>query len=194
MQPAKGNIDVRLEFNDQNRLQEVISGKSRIQYLYDANGRKIGMISGNGSQQVMFEYEAGNIVAQHNFIGRDTVTSYYYEYLDDRPTKVRIESKNQEDRTYTLYYLSKENTLSGFNEMVFPSEIVNQLGFPAMYGETYLRRARRTDDQANKDQPLTEDYMPPLNDIIFTVYKSGNQETLKLVSDGSRQWNAKILW
>jgi len=194
MQPAKGNVDARLEFDDQNLLQEVISGRSRIQYLYDGTGRKIGMLSGNGSQQVMFEYDDGKISAQHNFVGRDTVASYYYEYLEDSPTKVRIEAGNQAAREYTLYYLNEQNSLSGFNEMILPSEIVNQLGFPAMYGEKYLRRAKRTDEQANKDQPLKESYTPPLNDIVFTVHRSGNQETLKLVSDGTREWNAKIHW
>lgn len=193
-QPYEGNVESRIELNKNKQIQEVISGTQRIQYLYDESGRKIGIISGNGMQQIMFDYQGQNISAQHTIVGNDTVVSHFYQYQNGQPTGVQVIARGFENRTYRLEYSNTNNALTGFNEMILPTEISALLGIPATYGKKYLKKAIRSDNQANIQKPLNEQYVPQFDVVEFEITKTGKQETLNLVSDGSRQWNAVIHW
>ena len=193
-QPYKGNVESRIELNKDKQIREIISGSQRIQYLYDEEGRQIGIFNGNGTQQIMFDYEGENISAQHTIMGNDTVISFFYTYEDGLPAELEIKGKVPYSRTYKLEYTDIKNQLSGYNEMVLPAETSGLLGIPAMYGEKYLKKATRIDAGAAKDEPLKESYTPSFEVVEFEISKTGKQEVLKLVSDGSRQWNATIHW
>ncbi|XOV66000.1 MAG: hypothetical protein ACFHU9_10225 [Fluviicola sp.] len=193
-QPYKGNMDSRVELNKKGQIREVISGAQRMQYLYDDQGRNFGIFTGNGTQQIMFDYHEDQIVAQHSIVGNDTVVSYLYEYENDMPSRVSVHPINGNDRIYLLEFSTIDNALTGFNEMVLPAEIGAILGIPAMYGKKYLKKATRIDEGLLESEPLTENYTPALESVQFEIARSGKQETLKLVSDGSRQWSATIHW
>ncbi len=193
-QPYKGNVESRIELNDRNQIREIISGARRIQYLYDENGRLFGIFSDDGVQQIMFDYDDDNIVAQHTIHGNDTMVSFRYSYKDGLPSEVDIKGRFPYHRKYRLDYTDIDNQLSGFNEMVLPAETSGLLGIPAMYGKKYLKRAIRIDSGTVEYEPLSEEYTPNLEMIEFEITSSGKQEELKLVSDGTRQWSAKIFW
>lgn len=193
-QPYQGNVESRVEWNDRKQIREVISGPSRIQYLYDDNGRQMGVFVDNGLQQIMFDYEENDIVAQHSIRGNDTVVSFFYSYSDGLPSEVEIKDKSTYYRKYQLEYSEIDNSLTGFNELILPIEISGLLGIPATYGEKFLKKATRIDSGAAVDPQLQEGYTPKLDAVEFEISKSGKQETLKLVSDGTRQWSAAIHW
>lgn len=193
-QPYKGNVESRIELNDQQQIQEIISGTNRIQYLYDDNGRQFGILNNGGIQQIMFDYDGENIAAQHTIRGNDTTVSFRYTYVNGLPSEVEIEGKYPYYRKYELTYSDVDNQLSGFNEMILPAETSAMLGIPALYGKKYLRKAVRVDASAAKPEELKEGYTPRFEVIEFEITRSGKQEELKLVTDGSRQWSAKIFW
>lgn len=192
--PNDRNVDARIEYNDKRLLSEVISGKSRIQYLYADGGKRIGIIEGSGRSQIMFEYEGDNIVAQYTILGNDTVGNYQYKYKDGLPFMVEISGVNAYYRTYDLIYTDVPNSLTNFYEMIFPSDLTGQLGIPALYGDYYLKSAIRVDSGAARPQELQETYVPQQHEITFEISSKGKQENLKLTSDGSRQWSAVISW
>ncbi|MCR9170978.1 MAG: hypothetical protein NXI10_00685 [bacterium] len=193
-QPYKKNVEARIELNKDQQIREIISGTQRIQYMYDENGRKMGIFSDKGMQQIMFNYEGENITSQHNIFGNDTLVSYYYRYENEVPNQVKINGKQSYTRTYDLIYSDVENALSGFNEMVLPAELSGLLGIPAMYGKKYLLKAVRIDTGVTDDEPLQEGYTPKFEEVTFEISKTGKHEAIKLVSDGTRQWSAKITW
>jgi len=181
-QPYKGNVESRIELNKDKQIREIISGTQRIQYIYDENGRQIGIFSGNAIQQIMFDYDGENISEQYTIIGNDTAATFRYSYSNGIPNY----------RKYKLEYSDVKNQLTGFNEMVLPAETSSLLGIPAMYGKNYLKKATRIDAGVLEKEPLKESYTPNFEVIEFDISNSGKQEVLKLVSDGSRQWSATI--
>lgn len=193
-QPYEGNVEARIELNERKQIREILSGPSRIQYLYDENGREVGIFSDNGQQQIMFDYDGENISHQFTINGNDTVVKFRYSYVNGSPSEVEIIGAYPFYRKYKLEYSDKENSLSGFNELILPSETVSMLGIPAMYGKKYLTRATRIDDKAGEKAPLQEGYTPSFEELTFDISKSRKKETLKLTSDGSRQWSAVIYW
>ena len=194
VQPFNGNADARLEFNEQQQIREIISGASRIQYLYGENNRKMGIISDQGRSQIMFEYEGDLIVAQHTIVGNDTVGSYLYTYREKVPVRVEVSGRDNYYRSYILSYFDTKNPFSNFYEMILPTELSGLLGIPAIYAENYLQSAKRNDLKANEQETLKESYAPSPMEILFEIDTTGRQETLKYVTDGSRQWSATILW
>jgi hypothetical protein len=193
-QPYQKNVEARIELNSRKQIREIISGSSRIQYLYDENGREIGIFSDNGQQQIMFDYDGDNISHQYTISGNDTVVKFRYTYSNGLPSEVEIIGAYPYYRKYDLHYSDVDNSLSGFNELILPAESVSLLGIPAMYGKKYLLRAVRTDAEAATQAPLQEKYTPSFQELVFEVSKSGKQEALNLISDGSRQWSAVIYW
>ena len=193
-EPYQGNVEARVEFNDQEQIREIISGPSRIQYLYDEKNLEIGIFANSGDQQIMFKYEGEDIVNQFTMVGNDTVAKFRYEYQNGLPSSVEVVGAYPYFRKYKLEYTDIDNSLSGFNELILPSELIALLGIPAMYGNKYLKSAVRIDAQANKNRSLQESYTPAMEEIRFDIVKSGNHETLKLTTDGSRQWSAVIHW
>lgn len=193
-EPYEGNVEARIEMNKDKQIREILSGRQRIQYIYDDNGKQIGILSGSGIQQIMFDYEGDNIVAQHTIQGNDTIVSFLYAYANGLPTEVEIKGMMAYHRKYKLEYSDIKNQLSGFNEMILPVEISSLLGIPAIYGKNYLQKATRIDAGAATNEPLKENYTPKFEVVEFAITKSGKQEALKLVSDGTRQWSARIHW
>jgi hypothetical protein len=190
--PGKGNVDARLQFNEKNEILEMISGRERMQYLYDDERRCFGILLGNGQSQVMFDYEGDNRVAQYTLRGNDTVARYHYDYANGQPKTVTIEGKNNYFRKYDLTYSNYDNDVSGFYEMVFPSDITSQLGIPALYGKKYLSKAIRTDEKADQHPKLTQNYIPKHDTIQFEVVKSSEETWISLTSDGTRNWSVKL--
>lgn len=193
-QPYQGNVEARIEFNERKQIREIISGASRIQYLYNEGDQEIGIFSNNGLQQIMFEYVDGNVTNQYTINGNDTVVKFRYQYANGVPTVVEIVGAYPYYRKYELEYSDIDNSLTGFNELVLPPELVSLLGIPAIYGKKFLKKAVRVDGQATEQEPLQETYTPSMQEVNFEISKSGKQETLKLTSDGSRQWSAVIYW
>ncbi|GAB5417396.1 MAG: hypothetical protein Crog4KO_29780 [Crocinitomicaceae bacterium] len=193
-QPYQDNVEARIEFNEDKQIREVISGPSRIQYIYNNSGQEIGIFSNNGQQQIMFEYDGENLTNQYTINGNDTVVKFRYQYVDGVPSVVEIVGAYPYYRKYELEYSDIDNALTGFNELVLPSELVSLLGIPAIYSKKYLKKAVRVDAQSNEQEPLQESYTPSMQEVIFEISKTGKQETLKLTTDGSRQWSAIIYW
>lgn len=194
MQPARTNIDARIEFNDNDQIREIIAGSNRIQYLYDDQNRRFGIVSGNAQQQIMFKHENGLITHQYTIRGNDTIGKFRYTYENGIPITVDIVGAYPYYRKYKLEYSDVDNALSGFNELILPADIITLLGIPAVYGKKYLIKATRIDSEAASDVPLQENYSPPMKEVRFEITKAGKQETLNLVSDGTRQWSATIQW
>lgn len=194
IQPFNGNADARLEFNRQNQIREIISGASRIQYVYGESDRKIGLFADQGQSQIMFEYEGDLIVAQHTIVGNDTVGTCRYTYKEKVPVGVEVIGRDNYFRSYSLSYFDTKNPFSNFYEMILPTELSGLLGIPAIYAENYLQSAKRNDVKANEQETLKESYIPSPKEILFEIESSGKQETLKYVTDGSRQWSATIRW
>lgn len=193
-QPYQKNVEARIELNSRKQIREIISGSNRIQYLYNENGREIGIFSDKGQQQIMFDYDGDNISHQYTISGNDTVVKFRYTYTNGVPSEVEIIGTYPYYRKYDLIYSNLDNALSGFNELILPAECVSLLGIPAMYGKKYLLHAVRTDADANKKAPLQEKYNPAFQKLVFEISKTGKQETLSMTSDGSRQWSAVIFW
>ena len=192
--PYNGNMDARIEFNDQKQIREIISGANRIQYLYDDKHREIGIFTNDGAQQLMFEYDGENISHQYTVNGRDTVVKFRYQYTNGLPSVVEIVGAYPYYRKYTLEYSDIPNALTGFNELILPPELINLLGLPALYGKKYLKRAVRVDDGVSSTAPLEETYTPAMKEVTFDIAKTDTQETLTLTSDGTRQWATVIYW
>jgi len=188
------NLDARIEFNEKKKLREVISGKSRLQYLFADGGRRVGIIEGSGQSQIMFDYEGDNITAQYTILGNDTVGTYKYHYKNGMPHTVDIIGVNGYYRSYILTYSDVPNSLTNFYEMVFPADLTGQLGIPALYGKFYLKNALRVDPKAAQSLDLQENYIPQNSEFVFEINDTEKQETLKLISDGTRQWSATIQW
>ena len=188
------NYTIHTEFNDQKRLTEMISGKERIQYIYGPGNTVISMNFAGEGKRVEFTYDDKNRVSTEAVIisGR-TSSSYQYSYKGSStlPEKVSMKTNTGLQKEYKLTYSSVDNAFTNKVETILPEDLVYWLGWHTMYGDKFIEKA----ELVSSDTPEIQDSLPQIFHTRFQFKISSKDGTrrLKLVTDGTRDWSAKVV-
>lgn len=144
------NVSMLINYNETHQITQLISGKERIEYIYDPNGN-ISLIEMAGkSHEISFAYNnKKQVVSQFNVFGTDTVERYTYGYKNDVLHTVRMQSRFGYDLEFQLQFDTLQNPFSNVFEWVYPQEMYWYVGLPALYSANNLISARLTHDRSS---------------------------------------------
>lgn len=190
----QASFSIHIDYNEDRKVTEMISGAGRIQNIYGPEGRRVGSIVISENSQVEFEYDqSGNLIRQLNLAGNDTLAKYTYKYENgEDPQAVIFKDEDGNKRIYTLKFDTEENLVRNKFEMLYPQEDIYWLGIAALYGKHNLLEATLISKEEGKNAEVHLGTYSPGNIKYRFIKNDDGSFLIKSLSDGTREWTAQI--
>lgn len=190
----EASFGIHIDYNEDKKVTEMLSGAGRIQNIYGPQGRRVGSVVISENSQVEFEYDdQGKIFRQINLSGVDTLAKYTYKYEGgEDPTAVAFKDKDGNKRVYALKFDAEKNLIRNKFEMLYPQEDIYWLGIPALYGKHNLLEATLISKKEGENTEINLGTYSPGNIKYRFIKNQDGSILIKSLSDGTRDWTAQI--